>query len=89
MVVILLFIFGIPLRIAHGSMVIHRGGASDHFLRSFYVLAVLAIVSMSLQTFTLREIGGHTVCTTYVSGDLTNLVQESAKYLFWQLPESN
>jgi uncharacterized membrane protein YoaK (UPF0700 family) len=49
----------------------------------FYVLAALAIVSMGMQTAALRQLGGRTLSTTYVTGVLTSLTQEATNYLFW------
>lgn len=58
----------------------HVGGRS---LSGFYVLAALAIVSMGMQTAALRQLGGRTISTTYVTGVLTSLTQEAANYVFW------
>src|SRR5947209_10057119 len=50
----------------------------------FYLLVALLTLSMGLQTATLQRVGGNSVRTTYVTGMLTDLSQESVKYLFWR-----
>jgi len=52
-------------------------------LSGFYVLAALAIVSMGMQTAALRQLGGRTISTTYVTGVLTSLTQEVVNIAFW------
>lgn len=64
---------------------------SEKFIRNgvisvgweFYFLVALLTLSMGLQTATLQRVGGSSVRTTYVTGMLTDLSQESVKYLFW------
>jgi uncharacterized membrane protein YoaK (UPF0700 family) len=53
-------------------------------LDGFYVLAALAILSMGMQTAALRQLGGRTIATTYVTGTLTSLAQEATNYAFWR-----
>lgn len=55
----------------------------DHTLSGFYVLAALGVLAMGIQTAALRQLGGRTISTTYVTGVLTSLTQEAANYLFW------
>jgi uncharacterized membrane protein YoaK (UPF0700 family) len=55
----------------------------DHSLSGFYVLAALAVLSMGMQTAALRQLGGRTISTTYVTGVLTSLTQEATNYLLW------
>jgi uncharacterized membrane protein YoaK (UPF0700 family) len=38
---------------------------------------------MGIQTSALRQLGGRTITTTYVTGVLTSLTREAANYLFW------
>ncbi|HEU5244334.1 MAG TPA: YoaK family protein [Gaiellaceae bacterium] len=56
---------------------------ADHSLSGFYVLAALGVVSMGMQTAALRQLGGRTLSTTYVTGVLTSLTQEAANFCFW------
>lgn len=51
---------------------------------TYYLPVALLVVAMGLQTATLQRVGGRTVRTTYVTGMLTNLAQESVAYLFWR-----
>ena len=56
---------------------------ADHSLSGFYVLAALAVLSMGMQTAALRQLGGRTLSTTYVTGVLTSLTQEATNLCFW------
>jgi uncharacterized membrane protein YoaK (UPF0700 family) len=38
---------------------------------------------MGIQTSALRQLGGRTISTTYVTGVLTSLTQEATNYGFW------
>jgi uncharacterized membrane protein YoaK (UPF0700 family) len=67
----------------YGRTLIHSHQLRGHSLSGFYVLAALAIVSMGLQTSALRQLGGRTISTTYVTGLLTSLTQEATNYCFW------
>ena len=67
----------------YGSLVLHDAEIKSHSLRGFYVLAALAIVSLSFQTCALKQVAGKTVRTTYLTGVLTNMTQEAVNYLFW------
>jgi uncharacterized membrane protein YoaK (UPF0700 family) len=67
----------------YGRTLIHGHQLRGHSLSGFYVLAALAIVSMGLQTSALRQLGGRTISTTYVTGLLTSLTQEATNYCFW------
>ncbi len=67
--------------IASGGSFIHNGLIRVDW--QFYLLVALLTLSMGLQTATLQRVGGSSVRTTYVTGMLTDLSQESVKYLFW------
>jgi uncharacterized membrane protein YoaK (UPF0700 family) len=67
----------------YGRTVITDGVVHDHSLSGFYVLAALGVLSMGMQTSALRQLGGQTVRTTYVTGVLTSLTQEATNYAFW------
>lgn len=67
--------------IASSGSFIHNGVI--HVDWEFYFLVALLTLSMGLQTATLQRVGGSSVRTTYVTGMLTDLSQESVKYLFW------
>jgi uncharacterized membrane protein YoaK (UPF0700 family) len=67
----------------YGRSVVAGGQVSDHSLSGFYVLAALGVLSMGIQTAALRQFGGQSINTTYVTGVLTALTQETTNYLFW------
>jgi uncharacterized membrane protein YoaK (UPF0700 family) len=67
----------------YGSTLLTGGRVQGRSLGGFYVLAALAVVSMGIQTSALRQLGGRTLSTTYVTGVLTSLTQEAANYAFW------
>jgi uncharacterized membrane protein YoaK (UPF0700 family) len=67
----------------YGRTVVTGDAVHDHSLGGFYVLAALGVVSMGLQTSALRQLGGRTVRTTYVTGVLTELVQHATNVCFW------
>ncbi len=48
---------------------------------TFYVLIFLAATAMGLQTSALRRLAGKTVRTTFVTGMLTHLGEEAAKFV--------
>jgi uncharacterized membrane protein YoaK (UPF0700 family) len=48
---------------------------------TFYALVFLAATAMGLQTSALRRLGGKTVRTTFVTGMLTHLGEEAAKFV--------
>jgi uncharacterized membrane protein YoaK (UPF0700 family) len=52
---------------------------------TFYALIVMAATAMGLQTSALRRLAGKTVRTTFVTGMLTHLGEETAKFV---LPSS-
>jgi uncharacterized membrane protein YoaK (UPF0700 family) len=60
---------------------VRHGTVPGHGIGGFYVLATLATVALGLQAAALTGIGGVTVRTTYVSGQLTRLAQESVRRL--------
>jgi uncharacterized membrane protein YoaK (UPF0700 family) len=67
----------------YGQTVLQGQMVADHSLSGFYVLAGLAVLSMGMQTAALRQLGGRTISTTYVTGVLTSLTQEATNYCFW------
>jgi len=67
----------------YGSTLLHGRQVRGHSIGGFYVLAALAVVSMGMQTSALRQLGGRTISTTYVTGVLTSLTQEATNYAFW------
>ena len=64
--------------LSHGVVDAQKGWA-------FYGLIVLAATAMGLQTSALRRLAGQTVRTTFVTGMLTHLGEEAAKFV---LPSS-
>jgi uncharacterized membrane protein YoaK (UPF0700 family) len=64
--------------LTHGVVAAQRGW-------TFYALIVLAATAMGLQTSALRRLAGQTVRTTFVTGMLTHLGEEAAKFV---LPSS-
>jgi uncharacterized membrane protein YoaK (UPF0700 family) len=67
----------------YGRTVTTDGHVRDHSLSGFYVLAALGVLAMGMQTSALRQLGGQTVRTTYVTGILTSLTQEATNFAFW------
>ncbi|HKT43448.1 MAG TPA: YoaK family protein [Gaiellaceae bacterium] len=67
----------------YGSSLIAGHAVQGRSLSGFYALAALAVVSMGIQTSALRQLGGRTISTTYVTGVITSLTQEAANYVFW------
>jgi uncharacterized membrane protein YoaK (UPF0700 family) len=67
----------------YGRTVISGRQVVDHSLAGFYVLSGLGVLSMGMQTAALRQLGGRTISTTYVTGVLTSLTQEATNYIFW------
>lgn len=67
----------------YGSTVIGGETVRGHSLSGFYVLAALAVLSMGMQTSALRQLGGRTISTTYVTGVITSFTQEATNYVFW------
>jgi uncharacterized membrane protein YoaK (UPF0700 family) len=68
---------------AYGSTLLHGRRVPGHSLGGFYVLAAIAVASMGMQTSALRQLGGRSISTTYVTGVLTSLTQEATNYAFW------
>jgi len=60
--------------LSHGVVSAQRGW-------TFYGLIVLAATAMGLQTSALRRLAGQTVRTTFVTGMLTHLGEEAAKFV--------
>ena len=67
----------------YGRTVLQGRAVADHSLSGFYVLSALAVLSMGMQTAALRQLGGRTISTTYVTGVLTSLTQEATNLCFW------
>ena len=67
----------------YGRTVVVGHQVSGPSLSGFYVLSALGVLSMGIQTAALRQLGGRTISTTYVTGVLTSLTQEATNYLFW------
>jgi uncharacterized membrane protein YoaK (UPF0700 family) len=67
----------------YGTTLLHDHRIAGRSLGGFYVLAALAVLSMGMQTSALRQLGGRTISTTYVTGVLTSLAQEATNYAFW------
>lgn len=66
-----------------GNGVMRNGEIHTDAVWKFYALAALLPVAMGLQSATLRRIGGRTkVRTVFVTGMLTNFVEEAVTYLF-------
>jgi uncharacterized membrane protein YoaK (UPF0700 family) len=59
--------------LSHGVVVAQKGS-------TFYALIFLAATAMGLQTSALRRLAGKTVRTTFVTGMLTHLGEEAAKF---------
>jgi uncharacterized membrane protein YoaK (UPF0700 family) len=59
--------------LSHGQVAAQKGW-------TFYGLIVLAATAMGLQTSALRRLAGQTVRTTFVTGMLTHLGEEAAKF---------
>lgn len=68
----------------YGSRLLRGGAISVTLGWTYYVPVALLVLAMGLQTATLQRVAGRTVRTTYVTGMLTNLAQESVTYLFWR-----
>ena len=67
----------------YGEAILVGAHVRDRSISGFYVLAALAVLSMGMQTAALRQLAGRTISTTYVTGVLTSLTQETTNYLFW------
>jgi uncharacterized membrane protein YoaK (UPF0700 family) len=64
-----------------GAFVYRRGSLRPPDIGEYIGLLSLLVLAMGLQTATLRKIGRRTVRTTYVSGMLTHLAEETVGYL--------
>ncbi|MBV9411015.1 MAG: DUF1275 domain-containing protein, partial [Acidimicrobiia bacterium] len=60
--------------LSHGTVAAQKGW-------TFYALIFLAASAMGLQTSALRRLAGKTVRTTFVTGMLTHLGEEAAKFV--------
>jgi uncharacterized membrane protein YoaK (UPF0700 family) len=63
-----------------GTVLRDRG--LDRGSAGFFLLLCFAVAAMALQTAALQRVGGQTVHTTYVTGMLTHLAEETIRYLF-------
>lgn len=81
-------LFLVALTVAGGAAAVN-GRIPQTPARTYYPLAALAVAAMGLQTSTLQRISGQTVRTTYVSGMLTNLVDESIARLLGPADRNN
>jgi uncharacterized membrane protein YoaK (UPF0700 family) len=59
-----------------------RDHGLDRGSPGFFLLLCFAVAAMAMQTAALQRVGGQTVHTTYVTGMLTHLAEESVRYLF-------
>jgi uncharacterized membrane protein YoaK (UPF0700 family) len=67
--------------VGYAAHAVRHGTVPGHGIGGFYVLATVATVALGLQAAALTDVGGATVRTTYVSGQLTRLAQESVRRL--------
>jgi uncharacterized membrane protein YoaK (UPF0700 family) len=49
----------------------------------FLLLVLLVAAAMGIQSASLRKVGALTIFTTFITGTLTKLADDVAKYLFW------
>jgi len=68
-----------------GDASLSNGKVASQSGWTFFALIFLAAAAMGLQTSALRRLGGKTVRTTFVTGMLTHLGEEAAKFV---LPSS-
>lgn len=66
-----------------GAPALHDGVILEDPPWRFYLLVALPTLAMGVQNATLRRVGGVTVRTTYISGMLTNVAEQTVQYLFW------
>jgi len=64
-----------------GSACMVEGAIRPSAVWTFYLLAALPALAMGMQNTTLRTVAGLAVHTTYVTGVLQTLAEESARYL--------
>lgn len=66
-----------------GSAFIVNGSVRTETVWAFYLLAALPALAMGVQNATLRRVAGQTLHTTYITGVLNGLAEESVHVLFW------
>ncbi len=66
-----------------GRPVLRHGTVPSGDGTTFDGLVALLTLAMGMQTATLQRVGGRTVRTTYVTGMLTSLAEESVAFAFW------
>jgi uncharacterized membrane protein YoaK (UPF0700 family) len=66
-----------------GSAFIVGDSVRTETVWGFYVLAALPALAMGVQNATLRRVAGQTLHTTYITGVLNGLAEESVHVLFW------
>lgn len=75
-VLLLLFFLG-------GGSLLTEGKIPQQPAWRFYLLVALPTLAIGVQNASLRRIGNTTVRTTYISGMLCNIAEQSVQYLFW------
>jgi uncharacterized membrane protein YoaK (UPF0700 family) len=70
------FMFGGHAALRHGPVPTSDGAA-------FYGLVAIVTIAIGLQTAALQRAGGRVVRTTYVTGMLTRLAEETVVFGFW------
>lgn len=75
---------GLAAYLGYGQTHLH-GGTVPADTSAFWTIVVLAVTSMGLQTATLQRVSRRAVRTTYVSGMLTRLAEESVNLVAWRL----
>lgn len=71
----------IAVFIAAGRAMLHHGTTNDHRVSGFYLLLTLGVLGMGIQTASLTRALQRTVRTTFVSGLLAMVAQESVSVL--------
>lgn len=66
-----------------GSSTLRDGTARMESPGTFYFLAASLPLAMGFQNATLRQVGGTTVRTTFITGTLTSFGENAVQYLFW------
>lgn len=69
-----------------GALALRHGVIPQSPAGIYYPLAATAVVAMGLQTCALQRVSGRTVRTTYISGMLTHLAEETVGYLLGPPP---
>ncbi len=66
-----------------GGPILSEGRIPEEPAWRFYLLVALPTLAMGVQNASLRRVGTTTVRTTYISGMLTNVAEQTVQYLFW------